>query len=47
MKSWKIVTILLLCLTLVSSVACDLIAGDGEEVSPLVEVVRGDLMVNI
>ena len=47
MKRWKIVTILLLCLTLVSSIACDIIAGDAEEVSPLVEVVRGDLIVSI
>ncbi len=46
MKDWRIVAILLLCVVLAGSVACDL--GDTGEVSQqLVEVVRGDLTVII
>lgn len=48
MKHWKIVAILLLCLTLAGSVACSPFRGGGDEeesVSQLVEVVLGDLSV--
>ncbi len=48
MRSWKIVAVLLLCLLLVSSIACNPFGGDAEENSQqLVEVVRGDLMVTV
>ncbi|MFC2017420.1 efflux RND transporter periplasmic adaptor subunit [Chloroflexota bacterium] len=48
MKSWRIVVVLLLCLVLVSSAACNPFGGNGEELSQqLVEVVRGDLTVSV
>ena len=48
MKSWRIVTILLLCLALASSMACNPFGGDKEEAGQqLVEVVRGDLIVTV
>jgi len=47
-KSWRIVAVLLLCLVLASSTACNPFEGDKEEASQqLVEVVRGDLMVSV
>lgn len=48
MKIWQIVTILLLCLVLVGSIACNPFAGDEEETTlQLIEVVRGDLIVSV
>ena len=48
MKSWRIVTVLLLCLVLASSVACNPLGENGEVISQQpVEVVRGDLMVSV
>lgn len=50
MKSWKIVVILLLCLTLAGAVACMPFRGGGDEeesTSQLVEVVRGNLTVSV
>jgi len=47
-KSWRVVTVLLLCLVLAGSVACNPFADDEQEASQqLVEVVRGDLIVSI
>jgi len=47
-KSWRIAAVLLLCLVLVGSAACNPFGGDEEEVSQqLVEVVRGDLTVSV
>lgn len=47
MKSWRIITTLLLCLVLAGAIACSPLGDGGEEavVEQLVEVVRGDLMV--
>ncbi len=48
MKIWRIVAVLLLCLALAGSVACNPFGGDEEETSQqLVEVVRGDLTVSV
>lgn len=49
MKVWQIISVLLLCLVLVGSAACNPFGGGNEEeVSrQLVEVVRGDLIVSI
>jgi len=48
MKRWKIATIVLSCLVLAGSVACNPLGG-GEKENPgqLVEVVRGDLTVSV
>ena len=46
MRSWEIAGILLLCLVLVGSMACNPFAGDAEEVSQQ-SVVRGDLIVAV
>ncbi len=48
MKSWRMVSMLLLSLVLVSSAACNPFGGDKEETSQqLAEVMRGDLTVSI
>ena len=48
MKSWRAAAVLLLCLALVGSTACNPFGGDQEETSQqLVEVVRGDLIVSV
>ncbi|MFC1941081.1 efflux RND transporter periplasmic adaptor subunit [Chloroflexota bacterium] len=48
MKGWRILTVLLLSLILVGSVACNPLGGGEEEVTDgLVEVVRGDLMITV
>ena len=48
MKSWRAAAVLLLCLALVSSMACSPFGGDQEETSQqLVEVVRGDLIISV
>ncbi len=49
MRSWRIVTALLLCLVLVGLTACNFLgSSDQEEVSQqLVEVVRGDVTISI
>ena len=48
MKVWRIVAVLLLCLVLASSTACNLFGGDKEEVNhQLVEVERGNLIVSV
>ena len=48
MKNWRVVTILLLCLALVSAVGCQPFDGDQEESGQeLVEVVRGDLAFSV
>ena len=48
-RGWKIVGVLLLCLALTSSMACNPFGGDGsqEESRQLVNVERGDLMVSV
>ena len=48
MKSWRAVTVLLLCLSLAGATACNPFGGNQEETSQqLVEVVRGDLIVSV
>ena len=48
MRIWKTIAVLLLCLAIAGSVACNPFGGDKEEVSQqLVEVVRGDLVVSV
>jgi len=48
MRRWRIVVVLLLCLALVGSMACNPFGGAEEEASQqLVEVVRGDLTVSV
>ena len=48
MKKWQIVFVLLLCLALAGSMACNPFGGDKEEVSQqLVEVERGDLIISV
>lgn len=48
MKSWRMVTLLLLSLVLISSMACNLLGADNEEPSQqLVEVVRDDLAIYV
>ena len=47
MKSWRIVTVLLLCLTLAGAMACSPFGGDEEAGQQLVKVVRGDLTVSV
>ena len=48
MRRWRIVVVLLLCLALVGSMACNPFGGDKEETAQqLVEVVRGDLTVSV
>lgn len=47
MKSWRIITILVLCLALVGSTACNPFGDDEEATRQLVEVVRGDLTVSV
>ncbi|MFC2071502.1 efflux RND transporter periplasmic adaptor subunit [Chloroflexota bacterium] len=47
MKSWRIVTVLLLCLVLVGSISCNPFGGEEETTQQLVEVVRGDLTVTV
>ena len=48
MKSWRIIAVLLPCLVLVGSMACNLFGDKESEVQQqLVEVVRGDLTVTI
>lgn len=48
MKSGRIIGVILLCLALAGSVACNPFAGDEEEASrQLVEVVRGDLTISV
>jgi len=48
MRRGRIIGVLLLCLALAGSVACNPFGGDKEEVSQqLVEVVRGDLTVSV
>jgi len=47
-KSWRTVAVLLICLALVGSTACNPFGGDQEETSQqLVEVVRGDIIVSV
>ncbi|MFC2046734.1 efflux RND transporter periplasmic adaptor subunit [Chloroflexota bacterium] len=48
MKYWSIVMVLVLCLVLVGSMACNPFTGNGEVAGQqLVEVVRGDLVVTV
>ena len=48
MKNWQTTTVLLLCLVLASTTACNPFGGGGEEANQqLVEVSRGDLTVTI
>ncbi len=48
MKNWRIVTILLLCLILVGSIACNPLGSNEPEVTQQsVKVVRGDLKVTV
>ncbi len=48
MKSWRIITTLLLCLILVGSIACNpLGSSEPESTQQSVEVVRGDLTVTV
>ena len=48
MKSWRIITVLLLSLVLASATACNPLGGGDEKVTEgLVEVVRGDLIVTV
>ena len=49
MKSWRAVAVLLLCLVLVGSTACNPFGGGSQEETSqqLVEVVRGDLIVSV
>jgi len=48
MKKWRIVAVLLLCLTLAGVTACSPFGGGEEETSQqLVEVVRGDMVVSV
>ena len=50
MKRWKIVAIVILCLTLAGTVACRPVSGGGDEeefTGQLVEVIRGDLTVSV
>jgi len=49
-RSWQIITVLLLCLALAGSLACSPFGGGGEEKETgpqLIEVVRGDLVVSV
>ena len=47
MRRWRTIGVLLLCLALVSSIACSPFGGDKEEASQqLVEVARGDLVIS-
>jgi len=49
MKDWRIITVLLLCLVLASSTACNPFGGSSKEKAnqQLVEVVRGDLTISV
>ena len=48
MRKWRIIGVLLLCLTLAGSIACNPFGGDEEETGQQpVEVVRGDLAVTV
>jgi len=50
MKRWQLAAILLLCLTLVGSVACSPFRGGGDEeeiTTQEVEVMRGDLIISV
>ncbi len=49
MKSWRIITALLLCLVLAGSMACNPFGGDGKQEASWeqVKVVRGDLTVSV
>ena len=48
MKIWQIITVLLLCVVLAGSTACDMFGGEGEEAGQqLFEVVRDDLIISV
>lgn len=48
MRRWRTIGVLLLCLALAGSIACNPFGGDKEEVTQqLVEVVRGDLVISV
>lgn len=48
MNGWRLVIILLLCLTLAGSIACSPVGGNKEEVSQqLAKVVRGNLTISV
>lgn len=47
MKSWRIVTVLLLGLTLVGSMACSPFGGDEEAGQQLVKVTQGDIVLSV
>ncbi len=47
MRRWRTIGLLLLCLVLVGSIACNPFGGDTEESQQLVEVVRGDLIFTV
>jgi len=47
MTRWRIIGILLLCLILAGSVACNPFGGEEEASQQLVEVVRGDLIISV
>ena len=48
MRRWETIGVLLLCLALAGSIACNPFGGDKEEVTQqLVEVVRGDLVISV
>ncbi len=47
MNGWRIVTVLLLCLVLVGTVACNPFGNSKEANQQLVEVMRGDLTVTV
>ena len=48
MRRWRTIGVLLLCLALAGSIACNPFGGDKEEVTQqLVEVVRGNLIISV
>lgn len=48
MRRWRTISVLLLCLALAGSIACNPFGGDKEEVTQqLVEVVRGNLIISV
>ncbi len=47
MKNWRAMIVLLLCLVLVSTAACNPFGGGGEAAQQLAEVIRGDLTITV
>ncbi len=46
-KNWRIVTVLLLCLVLTSSISCNPFGGEEKVTDELVKVARGDLTITV